>query len=193
VTVPHQTDLNRADLTELLQVPGVGNNLAGRILGYRREHGPFESMNDLRHVNGIGPTTLERLRPWLRVQERDTNPYDVPYRVTNPALSIQASGSPGSGEVVQSHKAAGKKQAQLREPIDINQATETELQRLPGIGPRRAQLIISEREKRPFASIDELRRVHGIGPKTLERLRPHITVESAPLRMPGRVHPELRS
>jgi DNA uptake protein ComE-like DNA-binding protein len=41
-----------------------------------------------------------------------------------------------------------------------------------------SQRIIDERNKAPFKSVDELRRVQGIGPKTLERLRPHISVES---------------
>ena len=80
-------------------------------------------------------------------------------------------------------KFSSKKETQLTGPIDINQATAAELQRLPGVGPKRAQLIIEERQKRPFASIEELRRVSGIGAKTLERLRPYITVENGPLHI----------
>jgi competence protein ComEA len=80
-------------------------------------------------------------------------------------------------------KSSSKKEAQLTGPIDINQAPAAELQRLPGVGPKRAQLIIEERQKRPFASIEELRRVSGIGPKTLERLRPYIAVENGSVRI----------
>jgi competence protein ComEA len=186
-------DLNRADLTELLQMPDVGNNLAARILAYRRQHGPFKSVNDLRHVSGIGPTTLERLRPWLCVPERETDRPTEPHQKISPPPSTVTRRSAEPEGRKQSPKPAGKKERQLAEPIDLNQATETELQRLPGIGPRRAQLIIGEREKRPFASLDELRRVPGIGPKTLEKLRPYITVEPAPPRTPRQVNPELRS
>src|SRR5712692_761499 len=64
----YQIDLNRAGRAELLQVPGIGNNLAHGILEYRRQHGAFQSVDDLRQVHGIGPTILERLRPWLSVQ-----------------------------------------------------------------------------------------------------------------------------
>ena len=56
--------------------------------------------------------------------------------------------------------------------ININAATEEELQLLPGIGPARARAIIEDRrENGVFRSIDELDRVDGIGPVTVEGLR----------------------
>jgi competence protein ComEA len=58
-------------------------------------------------------------------------------------------------------------------PIDVNRASADELVALPGIGPVRAAAIIALRDERGrFGSIDELLDVKGIGPKTLERLRP---------------------
>lgn len=60
--------------------------------------------------------------------------------------------------------------------IDINTAGADELALLPGIGPRIAGRIVSDRTGRgPFASVDELRRVNGIGAATLERIRPFAT------------------
>lgn len=65
----------------------------------------------------------------------------------------------------------------ITSPIDINRADEITLTRLPGIGPRLAQRILADRaEKGPFRSVDELVRVKGIGPATVARLRPMITV-----------------
>jgi competence ComEA-like helix-hairpin-helix protein len=58
-------DLNRADHAELLQLPGVGESLAGRIEAYRDEHGPFQTVLELRRVHGIGPVTLARLSPYV--------------------------------------------------------------------------------------------------------------------------------
>jgi competence ComEA-like helix-hairpin-helix protein len=76
------------------------------------------------------------------------------------------------------------KEARLRNKVvDVNQATLEDLQLLPGIGPKLAQRIIDEREKKPFANVDDLRRVYGIGAKTLEKLRPYVTVGSPPVRV----------
>lgn len=62
-------------------------------------------------------------------------------------------------------------------PVDINTADNGELQRLHGIGPRLAERIIAYRTANgPFASVDGLLDVTGIGPATLEALRAGATV-----------------
>lgn len=65
----YRIDLNRATWVELMQLPGVGETLAKRILEHRDEHGPFQSVDELDTVKGIGPKTLEKLRPLLFVEE----------------------------------------------------------------------------------------------------------------------------
>lgn len=57
--------------------------------------------------------------------------------------------------------------------IDINSAGVSELQLLPGIGPALAARIIAERDERgAFATLDDLTRVEGVGPRTISALRP---------------------
>lgn len=60
--------------------------------------------------------------------------------------------------------------------LNINTATNEQLQGLPGIGAVFAARIIEERRLRPFTSVEELTRVSGIGEKRLEALRPLVTV-----------------
>jgi competence protein ComEA len=62
-------------------------------------------------------------------------------------------------------------------PLDLNSATETQLEALPGIGPSLAQAIVAEREREGgFKSVDDLRRVRGIGDVRFAQLRPLVTV-----------------
>lgn len=65
------------------------------------------------------------------------------------------------------------------QPLNLNQATAEELVRLPQIGPKRAEAILKLRARRPFKRLRELRRVRGIGAKTLRRLRPYLKIGPA--------------
>ncbi|HHE73384.1 MAG TPA: hypothetical protein ENL34_14015 [Chloroflexi bacterium] len=62
-------------------------------------------------------------------------------------------------------------------PVDLNSASQELLEALPGIGPKLATRIITYRQAHgPFASVDDITRVSGIGPVLLQRLRPRLTV-----------------
>ncbi|HZZ29283.1 MAG TPA: helix-hairpin-helix domain-containing protein [Pirellulales bacterium] len=65
VTAGFKVDVNTADWPELITIPEIGQTLAQRIVEYRRQHGPFQAVDDLRHVRGIGPKTLERLKAYV--------------------------------------------------------------------------------------------------------------------------------
>ena len=62
-------DANSATWVEWGQIQGIGDGLARRIVADRQQNGPFRSVDDLARVKGIGPKTLEHLRPWVRVAE----------------------------------------------------------------------------------------------------------------------------
>jgi len=160
----YRIDLNQAGRADLLQLPGVSDTMAGRIEDFRREHGGFRSVDELAHVQGVGPATLQRLRPWVCVQTEEEEE-------SKPATPAKEMPSAVMG-------AAAKKTAGLADRIDLNRATAEELQRLPGIGPKLSQRIIEERGKAPFKSAEDLKRVSGIGAKTIEKLRPYVTVDS---------------
>ncbi len=62
-------------------------------------------------------------------------------------------------------------------PVDVNRATAEELDTLPGIGPTTAAAIVDHREENgPFASVDDLESVRGIGPAKLDAIRDLVSV-----------------
>lgn len=62
--------------------------------------------------------------------------------------------------------------------INLNKASQSELETLPGIGPAKAQAIIDYREKNgPFKAIEDIRSISGFGEKTFEKLKDHISVK----------------
>lgn len=61
-------NLNRASEHQLQRLPGIGPVLAGRIAARRRLRGGYVRVEDLLEVSGIGPRTLERIRPHLFVE-----------------------------------------------------------------------------------------------------------------------------
>ncbi len=60
-------DLNRAAKSELALLPGVGPALSARIVAHRERLGPFESIDELEDVHGIGKRKVASLKPMARV------------------------------------------------------------------------------------------------------------------------------
>jgi len=65
IAVKLQIDVNGADWAELSLLPGIGEQLAKRIVADRTANGPYRDWDDLRRVRGIGPKTLEAMKPYL--------------------------------------------------------------------------------------------------------------------------------
>ncbi|MGI0485639.1 helix-hairpin-helix domain-containing protein [Pantanalinema rosaneae CENA516] len=59
--------------------------------------------------------------------------------------------------------------------VNLNTATQAELEALPGVGPSLAKRIIAARQRQPFRSLADLDRVSGVGPKLLTKLKDHVT------------------
>jgi competence protein ComEA len=69
VTLGLALEINSATAADLEALPGIGPALAQRIVDYRQRHGPFNKIDDLEKVSGIGPKKLEKMKPHLIISE----------------------------------------------------------------------------------------------------------------------------
>jgi competence protein ComEA len=88
--------------------------------------------------------------------------------------SLPAARKQARDELSEIETAKGRRDVTEDQPVDLNSAARDELMNLPGIGEKTANEIIGNR---PFASVDDITRVPGIGPATLEKLRPLVIVK----------------
>ena len=138
------------------------------VAGAVARPGVYGSPPDARSSTASTPPAGRRARPtWPRS--------------TSPPCSSTASAStcPVVGEVVPAvvAPAAGASGASTPAgPVDLNAATEADLDALPGIGPATARAIVEHRQEHgPFPSVDALEDVRGIGPAKLDDVRDLVT------------------
>jgi len=60
-----KVDLNRATADELMELPGIGAKVAARIVAFREERGPFDEIEELMNVRGIGEKTFLKIESRL--------------------------------------------------------------------------------------------------------------------------------
>lgn len=166
-------DINAADAKGLEALPQIGPSKAAEIIKYRDQHGPFASADDLDAVPGIGPKTMEALRPAVcPIDAASTGSYTPPPPADDD-LTEEPPPPPKS-----SSKSSSSKKAAPSGAININTASTSELMGLPGIGKVKAEAIVADREANgPFATCDDLGRVNGIGPATVSQVKSACTTE----------------
>jgi competence protein ComEA len=97
------------------------------------------------------------------------------------ALDRAPAASPATPPARPSRPPAAPPPVPVGTPLDLNRASQHELERLPGIGPGLATRILDNRAQRGiFGSVDDLRRVRGVGDLTLARLRPLVAIGPTP-------------
>ena len=171
-------DLNRATSEDLDAIPGVGPALAQRIVDYRKAHGPFKQVEALMAVSGVGPESLQKLKPYLGLGSPGaTAPLDWKAAMTTGKSLSGTNLESQEGQLPRSKSNIGPKTP--GRVINPNLASKADLETLPSIGPVLAQRIIDYRRSHgPYKTIGDLRKVSGIGQKKLAKLRPYIEITS---------------
>jgi competence protein ComEA len=135
------------------------------------------------HVAGaVARPGLYRLRPGARVADAveaaggvapgaEADRLNLAGRLADgQRVAVPRRGEPAPAE-------AGSPGGEAAGPVDLNTATEAELDTLPGIGPATARAIVEERTRRGgFRSLRDLLRIRGIGERRLAELRPRLGV-----------------
>lgn len=162
--------------------PGVYHLAAGaRADDALRAAGGANDNADLRRVN-LAASVLDGDQLYIpRIGERLPNDSPSTNKTSgNPDAPIHASNnSTNSTNSTNSNNSSSARATSSTLPliVDLNRATATDLDRLPGVGPATAKAIIDHRTRNgPFASVDDLLKVKGIGPAKLAEIRPWVKV-----------------
>jgi competence protein ComEA len=152
-----QVDLNNASQKELEALKGVGPATAKKIIAGR----PYKSVDDLSKA-GLSTKQIDALKPFVTVVAA----------APAPAAPVSKASAAPKAAAVKGEKAM----------VDLNTASEKELEALKGVGPATAKKIVSGR---PYRSVDELSKA-GLSAKKIEDLKPFVTVGSvAPTQPPA--------
>ncbi|MEO8188974.1 MAG: helix-hairpin-helix domain-containing protein [Acidobacteriota bacterium] len=161
-------ELNSASQKDLEALPGVGAATAKKIIAGR----PYTSVADLSKA-GVSEATIRKISPLVTVSS--SRPADA------------SSGRSGSGSAAasapapSSARSAGGASANAGGPVDLNSASQKDLEALPEVGPATARKIMAGR---PYSSVGDLGRA-GVSAATISKISPLVTVRGSSSASPS--------
>jgi DNA uptake protein ComE-like DNA-binding protein len=154
-----KVDLNTASQSDLEALPGVGAATAKKIIAGR----PYSSVSDLKKA-GVSQATINKIQDQVTVSGG-----------ASPAKTAAAPASTSSDKSsadTKKSKSSSDKSSSSGKPVDLNTASQSDLEALPGVGAATAKKIIAGR---PYSSVSDLKKA-GVSQSTITKIQDQVTV-----------------
>ncbi|MEM6344058.1 MAG: helix-hairpin-helix domain-containing protein [Bacteroidota bacterium] len=167
---PPCIEINQAAQASWDSLPGIGAKLSQRIIKYRQKRGGFTQVTDLQGVYGLREKTYQKIQAHLWMEKAI---------VLRPQLKTY----PTKLKAKPTYQKTSYRSRSLQQYtiVDLNQADSTQLEALPGIGPKLASRILKYRQiLEYYYHVDQLRAVYGLSEENFQRMRPYLTAIRPP-------------
>ncbi len=160
-------DINSASEKELEGLKGIGAVTAKKIVANR----PYKTVDELSKA-GLSAKTIEAVKPFVTVGKGQAAPVTAAVDKTKAAVDKTKTAAADKTKTALAEKKTEVQKGVAAGLIDINSASEKELESLKGVGSVSAKKIVANR---PYKTVDELSKA-GLSAKTVEAVKPFVTV-----------------
>ena len=154
-----KVDLNTASQQELEALPGVGEATAKKIIAGR----PYSSVGDLARA-GVPKSTVEKIGKLVTVGKATAAEKPAAEKAKTPDKKAEKKASASESKSAAASAPTG--------PVNLNTASQKELEDLPGVGAATAKKIVAGR---PYSSVDDLAKA-GVSKRTIAKIGSLVTV-----------------